>query len=108
MLSTRSLGKHPHCALRAHTMQTLKSLALGALFLASTAGAASVEKSLFGAQATCSCKGKGDCTCPKGQCKCKACGNGAQRKVFEALKGSTETTRLPETARYDARGGVFL
>lgn len=89
-------------------MQTLKSIAVGALFLASTAGAASVEKTLFGTpRATCSCKGKGDCTCPRGQCKCKSCGNNKAR-VFDALKGSSETTQLPDTARLDARGGVFL
>lgn len=89
-------------------MQTLKSIAVGALFLASTAGAATVERSFFGTQATCSCKGKGDCTCAKGQCKCKNCGNGNKVKVFEALKGSNEPTTLPDTARYDARGGVFI
>jgi hypothetical protein len=90
-------------------MQTLKSIAVGALFLASTAGAATVEKTLFGAQATCSCKGKGDCTCPRGQCKCKNCGNSAKPvKVFESLKGANEPTQLPDTARYDARGGVFI
>lgn len=91
-------------------MQTLKSIAVGALFLASTAGAATVEKALFAvpAPATCQCKGKGDCTCPKGQCKCKSCGNGVKVKVFETLKGNRETTVLPDTARYDARGGVFI
>jgi hypothetical protein len=94
-------------------MQTIKSIAVGFLFLASTAGAATVEKNVFGAinPATCSCKGKGDCTCPKGQCKCKSCGNGAtttKKNVFEALKGSDESTKLPDTARLDARGGVFI
>lgn len=91
-------------------MQTLKAIAVGALFLASTAGAATVERAFFGAptQATCSCKGKGDCTCAKGQCKCKSCGSGNKAKVFEALKGSNETTKLPDTARLDARGGVFI
>lgn len=91
-------------------MQTLKSIAVGALFLASTAGAASVEKTLFGAQApaTCQCKGKGDCTCPRGQCKCKNCGNHVKARVFETLQGSGETTVLPDTARYDARGGVLI
>lgn len=91
-------------------MQTLKSLAVSALFLASTAGAASVEKNLFGTpSATCSCKGKGDCTCPRGQCKCKNCGNQAKAKpVIDPLKGANETTRLPDTARLDARGGVFI
>ncbi len=92
-------------------MQTLKSLAVGLLFIASTAGAATVERSFFGTLqtgATCSCKGKGDCTCPKGQCKCKNCGESNKAKVFEALKGSNETTVLPDTARLDARGGVFI
>jgi hypothetical protein len=98
-------------------MQTLKSVAVGILFLGSTAGAATVERSFFGSgsasseanHATCSCKGKGDCTCAKGQCKCKSCGNSNHKaKVFEALKGSNETTKLPDTARLDARGGVFI
>ncbi|MFO0600095.1 MAG: hypothetical protein U0228_32600 [Myxococcaceae bacterium] len=91
-------------------MQTItKSLAVGILFLASTAGAAAVEKAAFGVpSATCSCKGKGDCTCPRGECKCKNCGNKASKKVFETLKGAEENTRLPDTARYDARGGVFI
>ena len=94
-------------------MRIHESFAVSALFLASTAGAASVEKTLFGTSpavsATCSCKGKGDCTCPRGKCQCKNCGNHAKpTKVFETLKGANETTRLPETARYDARGGVFI
>lgn len=89
-------------------MQILKSLAVGMLFLASTGGASTVEQTFFAPKATCSCKGKGDCTCPKGQCKCRACGNGTRVKVFEALKGSKDITELPETARYDARGGVFI
>jgi hypothetical protein len=29
-------------------------------------------------------------------------------KVFESLKGANEPTQLPDTARYDARGGVFI
>lgn len=91
------------------TSNFLKSVALGVAFFASAASAAAVEKSVFGVQATCSCKGKGDCTCPRGECKCKNCGNSAKKKqVFETLKGSNETTQLPDTARYDARGGVFI
>ena len=114
MEARRSLGKNAHlgyaagCRRKDHTMQTLKSFAVGVLFLASTAGAATVERSFFGTKATCSCKGKGDCTCAQGQCKCRNCGNSAKTKVFEALKGSEETTKLPDTARLDARGGVFI
>lgn len=90
-------------------MALARTFAVSALFLASTVGAASVEKAAFAAPATCSCRGKGDCTCPKNQCKCRNCGGAAKaKKVFESLKGATETTRLPETARYDARGGVFI
>lgn len=89
-------------------MQLVRTVAVSALFLASTVGAATVEKAAFAAPATCSCKGKGDCTCPRGQCKCRNCGSGAKAKVFEALKGASETTRLPDTARHDARGGVFI
>lgn len=108
MKAPAGLGKCLHGGLVRTSMQTFKSLAVGALFLASTAGAATVEKSAFGLQATCSCKGKGDCTCPRGQCKCKSCGNSVKKPVFENLKGSNETTRLPDTARLDARGGVFI
>ncbi|MBL8912350.1 MAG: hypothetical protein JNM17_16785 [Archangium sp.] len=94
------------------TTNAIRSIALGVVFFASAASAAAVEKAAFGVQATCSCKSKGDCTCPRGECKCKNCGNGAASKnkvqVFETLKGANETTRLPDTARYDARGGVFI
>lgn len=92
------------------TTNVIKSVAFGVALFASSASAAAVEKSAFGVQATCSCKSKGDCTCPRGECKCKNCGNGAKNKVqvFETLKGANETTRLPDTARLDARGGVFI
>jgi hypothetical protein len=86
----------------------LKGLAVAALFVGSTAGAASVEKALFelpAAKATCTCKGPNDCTCPKDKCKCKGCG---KKVVIDALKGASETTGLPDTARNDARGGVLL
>jgi hypothetical protein len=87
-----------------------RTLAFGALLIGSAAGATGVEKALFGTSATCNCKGPGDCTCPKGQCKCKKCGNGAREKpeLIKTLQGSSETTRLPDTARYDAHGGVFI
>jgi hypothetical protein len=92
------------------TLMTFKTLAFGALLLGSSAGATAVEKALLGASATCNCKGSGDCTCPKGQCKCSKCGNGAHAKprVIKTLEASPETTRLPETARHDAHGGVFI
>jgi hypothetical protein len=88
----------------------LRTLAFGALMIGSVAGATGVEKALLGTSATCSCKGPGDCTCPKGQCRCKQCGNGARERpeLIKTLQGSSETTRLPDTARYDAHGGVFI
>lgn len=90
-------------------MRTAKIIAASALFFVSTAGASTAEKALFApVQATCSCKGKGDCTCPKGQCKCKNCGNGTKAKIYETLKGTSESTQLPDTARLDARGGTFI
>ena len=59
--------------------------------------------------ATCSCQNSADCTCAKGQCKCPKCGKGAKAKMFESLKGVTETRELPKTARSeDARGGIFI
>lgn len=89
-----------------------KGLAAVVLFFAATAGASALERSLFQAgapvKATCSCKGKGDCTCPKGQCRCKNCGNGARLKLMESLQGNTANTRLPDTARGEARGGVAI
>lgn len=88
-----------------------KTFAMTAFFVAASANAATVEKTFFGTapkKATCGCKGKGDCTCPRGQCKCKTCGIHAKPVMFEAVKGSKESTRLPDTARVDARGGVFI
>jgi hypothetical protein len=74
--------------------------------------------------ATCNCRSASDCTCPRGQCKCRNCGahskaassskNPAKASqkpkpvMIESLQGSTEKTKLPETARHDARGGIFL
>lgn len=78
---------------------------------ASFAFASPIDRPLLGdrVQATCNCKSAADCTCPRGQCKCKSCGNHAHQKTMtDSLKGSTERTKLPETARHDARGGVFI
>lgn len=69
-----------------------------------------VDRPLMGApvQATCNCKSAADCTCPRGQCKCKNCGAHQKATMFDSLKGNSEKTRLPDTARLDARGGVFI
>lgn len=87
----------------------VKGLFAAALFCAATAGAAAVERSVLPiSPATCSCKGKGDCTCAKGQCRCKNCGNAAHRQMMVPLQGQTENTRLPTTARGEARGGTAI
>ncbi len=99
-----------------HT-SVIKSVAVGALFSASMAFGAVVEKNdplavlpeAASPHATCKCKGQSDCTCPKGQCKCKSCGHGVKRVIIESLKGAQENTQLPDTARSDdARGGVLI
>lgn len=64
--------------------------------------------------ATCSCKGAGDCTCKKGQCKCKKCSKHHQRNGFqetrliEPVNGVIRTLEVPQNARYDATGGVAI
>jgi uncharacterized low-complexity protein len=59
------------------------------------------------AQATCECKTKGEHTCAKDKCKAS---EAHQRvpKMAEPLTGSHDSTRLPDTARLDARGGIFI
>lgn len=86
----------------------MRTLAIGALLMAPVVNAAGLEKSVLGVDATCGCKGPGDCTCPKDKCKCKNCGHAKKARVFDSLQGASETTRLPDTARLDARGGVFI
>jgi len=80
-------------------MQTsfMKTVAVGALFSASAAFGAITEKSATP---------KLDQL--KGQCKGKAC-TPVKRVIFDSLKGASETTKLPDTARSeDARGGILI
>lgn len=61
--------------------------------------------------ATCSCGGRGDCTCKKGQCKCKNCHHHRLqlKPVYERLDGATQTGQVPNTAvQRDARAGSFI
>ncbi len=46
----------------------------------------------------------GDCAKSVGK-NVKPC---TKRVMFESLKGASETTKLPDTARYEARGGVLI
>ena len=92
-----------------HTSSFIKVAAVSMGF-ASFAFASPVDRPLTShkVQATCNCKNAGDCTCPRGQCKCKNCGAHNKPTMLESLKGNTEKTLLPETARHDARGGGFI
>lgn len=94
--------------MRTSTFIKVATISMG---FASFAFGSPIDRPLFGTQATCNCKNSADCTCPRGQCKCKGCGHNAKSAkpaMLESLQGSTEKTRLPETARHDARGGVFI
>ncbi len=65
------------------------TLTAGALFLGST----NVEKPVLRDE-----KNRAD----------KRSEKSTERKVIAPLKGSRESTQLPETARYEARGGVLI
>jgi hypothetical protein len=91
-------------------MRAVSFIKVAAVTVGFTAFAAPFDRPVLGERtnATCNCKNASDCTCPRGQCKCKNCGAHQKPTMLESLKGSTEKTRLPETARHDARGGVFI
>ncbi|MCA3011119.1 MAG: hypothetical protein INH41_01835 [Myxococcaceae bacterium] len=91
-------------------MHTPSLLKVAVLWVGFSALAAPLDRPALGSQpkATCNCKNASDCTCPRGQCKCKNCGAHHKATMFESLKGTTEKTQLPDTARHDARGGVFI
>ena len=91
------------------TSPFIKMLGLGLSLVANGAFATGSVIEAAAPKATCNCRNAGDCTCPKGQCKCSKCGkSGARPKMFESLKGNTETSTLPKTARAEARGGIFI
>ena len=78
---------------------------------ADKSGAASADSSALGEvdqllAEKCACKGKGDCTCKKGQCKCAKCGS-KKHRMFDSVKGAANV-ELPANARHDATGGVFI
>ncbi|MDQ3266429.1 MAG: metallothionein [Myxococcota bacterium] len=53
----------------------------------------------------CSCQSAADCTCKKGQCKCKAC---KHKRMIQPVKGTTDALQLPKEARWEATSGVFI
>jgi hypothetical protein len=79
----------------------VKTVAVSAVLCASVAFAANSEKKLSLWPAPSSCKSdakKGaEGACPK-----------TKRVIFESLKGASEKTTLPETARLEARGGILI
>ena len=80
-----------------------------ALPVAANEGPRSLLAGQLDAAADCGCSGKADCTCKKGQCKCSKCGkHNVKVRVFDALKGNPDPSKLPETARFDATAGVFI
>ncbi len=88
----------------------LKAVATGALLLSTGVLASGAPTSgLFdslGLNATCSCGSAADCTCKKGSCKCPKCGHKNATRMFESFK--PQDAKLPNTARLDATGGVFI
>jgi hypothetical protein len=95
-------------------MRFRKMIAVGAVGLGSGFAQAGTAAASNGPEmiqkATCSCSNAGDCTCKKGTCKCSKCKGSHVTKVrlFETLKGSSGELKLPETARHEATGGVFI
>lgn len=53
----------------------------------------------------CSCTNAADCTCKKGQCKCKRC---KPKRMADPVKGQSDALQLPTEARLDASVGVFI
>jgi hypothetical protein len=93
------------------TSSFIKAVTTGAM-LFSTIGLASGTPSTMLADklqssATCSCGSAADCTCKKGSCKCPKCGQHKNSvRMFESFK--PQDAKLPNTARLDATGGVFI
>jgi hypothetical protein len=75
---------------------------------AATAHEALAEEGRQLLAAKCSCESKADCTCKKGECKCKKCGG--RHEVLEALQGQSGGQPLQHTrdAHGDASAGVML
>lgn len=92
------------------TSSFIKASVVGAMALGAQLAIAStgLTGNVLSLNATCSCRSAGDCTCKKGSCKCAKCGNHHTAKVIESLKQTPSDTRLPQTARLEATGGVRI
>lgn len=57
----------------------------------------------------CRCSGSGDCTCKKGQCRCKNCNNkGHKNRVAPSVVGKAVVAPSVTPVRAEARAGIFL
>ena len=93
------------------TSSFIKAVTTGAMLFSSVGLASGTPSAALTEQlqlnATCSCGSAADCTCKKGTCKCPKCGQHKNTvRMFEAFK--PQDAKLPNTARLDATGGVFI
>ena len=93
------------------TSSFIKAVTTGAMLFSSAALASGAPSTTLADQvrlnATCSCSTAADCTCKKGTCKCPKCGQHKNSvRMFESFK--PQDAKLPNTARLDATGGVFI
>ena len=64
--------------------------------------------------ATCNCGSASDCTCKKGECRCKKCQQngvkteGGSTRLMEPLKNQQRSPEVPQNARHDATAGVLI
>ncbi len=79
--------------------ELLKAAAVGALLAAGSASASGLEKT-WSVPVQPACKPSDP--------KCSKTKAAPKRLLFETLKGASQTTRLPDTARLDARGGTLI
>jgi hypothetical protein len=93
------------------TSSLIKAVTTGAMLFSSFAMASGTPSVMLadkvGLNATCACGSAADCTCKKGTCKCAKCGQHKKwLRMFESFK--PQDAKLPNTARLDATGGVFI
>lgn len=65
--------------------------------------------------ATCNCGSASDCTCKKGECRCKKCSKsgvkpapGGSTRLIEPLKNQPRILEVPQNALHEATGGILI